>query len=135
VCVCVCVRAKGIPVFPDCLLLLCSLTRCLAQAPLKALYKSVYYYYYLLLLLLRMSDHVSQRSSAGVAKMLNRQTDRHRHTHTHTHTHPFNGPLSGTTRMSRYQKGKTNLDFTEARDSKWQWHQLGHVQVSTSLKT
>jgi len=24
-----------------------------------------------------------------------------------------------------YQKGKTNLDFTEARDSEWQWHQLG----------
>ena len=37
--------------------------------------------------------------------------------HTHTHTHPFNGPLSGTTRVSRYQKGKTNLDFTGARDS------------------
>jgi len=34
-----------------------------------------------------------------------------------THTHPFNGPFSGTTRVSRYQKGKTNLDFTEARDS------------------
>ena len=33
------------------------------------------------------------------------------------HTHPFNGPFSGTTRVSRYQKGKTNLDFTEARDS------------------
>ena len=32
-------------------------------------------------------------------------------------THPFNGPLSSTTRMSRYQKGKTNLDSTEARDS------------------
>jgi len=27
------------------------------------------------------------------------------HTH-HTHTHPFNGPLSGTTRVSRYQKSK-----------------------------
>jgi len=40
-----------------------------------------------------------------------------------THTHPFNGPLSGTTRVSRYQKGKTNLDFIEARDSEWQWHQ------------
>ena len=26
--------------------------------------------------------------------------------------HPFNCPLSGTTRVSRYQKGKTNLDFT-----------------------
>ena len=36
--------------------------------------------------------------------------------HTHTHTHPFNGPFSGTTWVSRYQKGKTNLDFTEARD-------------------
>ena len=45
--------------------------------------------------------------------------------------HPFNGPLSGTTRVSRHQKGKTNLDFTEARDSEWQWHQLGHMQVCT----
>jgi len=35
----------------------------------------------------------------------------------HTNTHPFNGPLSRTTQVSRYQKGKTNLDFTEARDS------------------
>ena len=26
----------------------------------------------------------------------------------------------GTTRVSQYQKGKTNLDFTEARDSEWQ---------------
>jgi len=57
------------------------------------------------------------------------------HTHTHTHTHPFNGPFSGTTRVSRYQKGKTNLDFTEATDSEWQWHQLGHMQVCTSLQT
>jgi len=32
-------------------------------------------------------------------------------------------------------KGKTNLDFTEARDSEWQWHQLGRMQVSTSLQT
>ena len=28
------------------------------------------------------------------------------------HTHPFNGPFSGTTRVSWYLKGKTNLDFT-----------------------
>ena len=52
-----------------------------------------------------------------------------------THTHPFNGPLSGTTWVSHYQKGKTNLDFTEARDSEWQWHQLGHMQVCTLLQT
>jgi len=51
------------------------------------------------------------------------------------HTHLFNGPLSGTTQVSRYQKGKTNLDFTEAADSKWQWHQLCHMQVCTSLQT
>jgi len=50
---------------------------------------------------------------------------------THTRTHPFNGPFSGTTRVSRYQKGKTNLDFTVARDSVWQWHHLGHMQVCT----
>ena len=51
------------------------------------------------------------------------------------HTQPFNGPVSRTTRVSRYQKGKTNLDFTEAGDSEWRWHQLGHTQVCTSLQT
>jgi len=38
--------------------------------------------------------------------------------------------LTGTT-----QKSKNNLDFTEARYSDWQWHQLGHMQVCTSLQT
>jgi len=42
--------------------------------------------------------------------------------------------LSGTTWVSRHQKGKTSLDFTEARDSEWQWHQLGLMQVCTSLQ-
>jgi len=37
--------------------------------------------------------------------------------------------------VSWYQKGKNYLDFTEARDSEWQWHQLGHTQVCTSLQT
>jgi len=61
-----------------------------------------------------------------------------RHIHTHTR---LTAPLPGTTRVSRYHpgepvpKGKTNLNFTEARDSEWQWHQLGHVQVCTSLQT
>jgi len=48
-----------------------------------------------------------------------KQTQRRLLKHTHT----------------RYQKGKTNLDFTEARDSEWQWHQLEHMQVCTSLQT
>jgi len=30
-------------------------------------------------------------------------------------------------------EGTANLDFTEARDSEWQWHQLGHMQVCTLL--
>ena len=50
------------------------------------------------------------------------------------YTHMFNGPLSRTTRVGWYQKDKTNLDFTEARDSEWQWHQLGHKQVCISLQ-
>jgi len=42
------------------------------------------------------------------------------------HTHTFNSPFSGTTRVSWYQKGKTNLDFTgaaqnPAADCDW-WH-------------
>ena len=50
----------------------------------------------------------------------------------HTHTRL----TAGTTQVSRYQNGKTkNLDFTEARDSERQWHQLGHMQVCTSLQT
>ena len=62
-------------------------------------------------------------------------TQAHTHKHAHTHTHTFNGPFSGTTQVSRYQKGKTNLDFTEARDSEWQWNLLDHMQVCTSLQT
>ena len=56
-------------------------------------------------------------------------------TSAHTHTHTFNGPLSGTTQVSRYQKGETNLDFTEARNSEWQWNLLDHMQVCTLLQT
>ena len=37
--------------------------------------------------------------------------------------------------MRQYQKGKTNLDFTEARDNEWQWHQVGHMQICTLLQT
>jgi len=51
-------------------------------------------------------------------------------TDTRAHTHPFNGPLSAITQMSRYQKGKTRLDFTVARDGEWQWHQLAVFCIS-----
>jgi len=54
---------------------------------------------------------------------------------------PFYGPwtLSGTIRVSRYQKGKTRKvkqsGFIGARESKWQWHQLGNMQICTSPQT
>jgi len=34
---------------------------------------------------------------------------------THTHTYTFNGPLSGTTRMSWYQKGKNQSGFYRSK--------------------
>jgi len=54
------------------------------------------------------------------------------YTHTYTRLTALSPGLPG---ESRYQKGKTNLDFTEATDSEWQWHQLGHMQVCISLQT
>ena len=43
--------------------------------------------------------------------------------------------FSGITQVCQYQKSKINVDFTEARNSEWQWHQLGHIQVCTSLQS
>ena len=36
-----------------------------------------------------------------------------------THTHTYLMALFPGLRVSRHQKSKTNLDFTEARDSEW----------------
>ena len=48
-----------------------------------------------------------------------------------THTTVYRGTI----RVSRYQTGKTNLDFTEARNSEWPWHQLGHIKkICTPLQ-
>ena len=54
------------------------------------------------------------------------------HTHTHTRLMALCPGLPG---WAGTRKVKTNLDFTEARDSEWQWHQLGHMQVCTLLQT
>jgi len=52
---------------------------------------------------------------------------------------PFYGPLDFFQDYPvpgcQHQKGKTNLDFTEARGGKWQWHQLGHMQICTLTQT
>jgi len=57
---------------------------------------------------------------------------------THTHTHPFNGPLSGTTRVGRYQKGKTNLDLLEqetVRGSDISWAVCTHARTHAHTHT
>ena len=50
--------------------------------------------------------------------------------HTHTHTR-LTALFPGLPGWAGTRKVKTNLDFTEARDSEWQRHQLGHMQVCT----
>jgi len=52
-------------------------------------------------------------------------------THTHTHLAALFLDHPG----EPVPEGKSNLDFTEARDSQWQWHQLGHMQVCTPFQT
>jgi len=52
----------------------------------------------------------------------------------HTHTR-LTALFLWLPRWAGTSKVKTNLDFTEARDSEWQWHQLAHMQVCTSLHT
>ena len=51
----------------------------------------------------------------------------------------FNSLFFRTTWASWYQKDKTSLELTEARDDGvwgWQWHQLDHMQtICTSLQT
>jgi len=91
----------------------------------------------------RAPRHVTRLSSNGAARLADSLVEMQSRDaqsvviigHTHTHTHTLLTVFSGTTQVSRYQKGKTNLDFTGARDSEWQWHQLGYMQVCTSHQT
>jgi len=71
-------------------------------------------------------------TKASVMLMLNSAEELYTHTHTRL---TALCPGLPDYQVSRYQKGKTNLDFTEARDSEWQWHLLGYMQVCTSLQT
>jgi len=52
---------------------------------------------------------------------------------THLINTHFNGPFSRTTWVCRHQKGRTILDFNEARDDGWQWHQLDHMKIIFTL--
>ena len=79
------------------------------------------------------ADRYTNKTDAKLNRQHLREKSNTRLSYCNTHT--FNGPLSGTTWVSQYQKGKTNLDFTAARDIEWQWHQLGHMKVCTALQT
>ena len=50
--------------------------------------------------------HMHWDSTAAARTHTHTRARAHARAHTHTHTHTFNGPMSGTTRVSAYQKGK-----------------------------
>ena len=56
-------------------------------------------------------------------------------THTHTHTHPHTHLTALFPGLPGWASNRSNLDFNDARDSEWQWHQLGHMQVCISIQT
>jgi len=49
--------------------------------------------------------------------------------------HLFNGPLSGTTQVSRYQKGKTTLDLLEQEIVSGSGIGMSHMIICTSPQT
>jgi len=51
--------------------------------------------------------------------------------HAHAHTSILR-PSGLCQELPGWAGTRTNLDFTEARNSEWQWHQLGHIQICTS---
>ena len=87
--------------------------------------------FYVIHVSLRTSDSISRTASLS-AQLFCRAYQCFQQANTHTRLTAF---VSGTTLVSRYKKGKTNLDVTEARDSEWQWYQLDYMQVCTSLQT
>ena len=54
-------------------------------------------------------------------------------THTHTHTHLFNGRCPGLPGWASTRKVKP-IWILLKQEMEWQWHQLGHMQVCTSLQ-
>jgi len=55
-------------------------------------------------------------------------------THPFTHSH-LTALFPGLPGWAGTRKAKTNLDFTEARDCEWQWHQPGRMQICTLIQT
>jgi len=55
----------------------------------------------------------------------------HSSTFRHSHTQSSMGYLYTFYPGEPVPERKINLDFTEARDSELQWHQLDHMQVCT----
>jgi len=54
-----------------------------------------------------MSQSTRKKTKPNTTKArIHQSKEMYYNTNTHTHTHPFNDPFSGTTRVSRYQKGK-----------------------------
>ena len=77
------------------------------------------------------AEHTGPKKSACTCIIIRinwarRNNKKIKSTHTHTHLMALCPGLP--------EWDSTSLDITEARDSEWQWHQLGHIQVCTSLQ-
>jgi len=59
----------------------------------------------------------------------------HTYTHTHTHSHHLTALYPGLTRWAGTRNVKPIWILLKQRDGEWQWHQLWHMQVCTSLQT
>jgi len=74
------------------------------------------------------AEYCNERVCLSVREHISRTT-------LYFHTHLFNGPFLGLPRSAGTRKVKSIWILLKARDSEWQWHQLGHMQVCTSLQT
>jgi len=101
--------------------------------------ETVIYFLCLFIYLFSIREHSQQKHSQNIGLQDNRAEKLHLQKPIKTYKlllHPFNGLLSRTTWVSRYQKGKTCLDLNEAKDDgvlELQWHQLDHMQTICSL--
>ena len=71
---------------------------------------------------------------AGLTVVSNRQTHRQTMIHTHTHTR-LTALFPGLPRWAGTRKVKPISILLKQDTVEWQWHQLGHMHVCTSLQT
>jgi len=82
-----------------------------------------------------ISNMYNTHNSWQKSKQANEQCVQHwTYIHTYIHT-PILRPSWLCLGFHGWGGTRTNLDFTEARNNEWQWHQMDHTQICTSPQT